>query len=78
MASYEHRQVHRIRHEWSIPGAAHGSFGAPIAEVHKAIAAAENQYRQVFGKDPSYDDWLSVWAGDDDIVLWFEQEVSGI
>ncbi|MFE3081813.1 hypothetical protein [Nocardia tengchongensis] len=77
MASYEHREVHRIRHEWRVPGAGHGGWGAAIAEVQKAIHAAENRYQQVFGKEPSFDDWLRVWAADDEIVFWFEQEVSG-
>lgn len=79
MASYAHREVHRIRHEWHVPGAEHGGWGAAVAEVQKAIHAAANRYREVFGKEssPVHDDWLRVWAGDDELILWFEQEVSG-
>ena len=76
MASYTHRDVHRIRHEWRVPGAGFGGWGAAVAEVHKAIAAAENRYREVMGREPDTDHWLRVWAADDELVLWFEQEVS--
>lgn len=74
MADYTHREVTSTRHEWRIPNAEHGGWGAAIAEVHKAIAAAENRYREIYGKDPTYDDWLRVWAADDEIVLFFVQE----
>lgn len=74
MASYIHQEVTRIRHEWRVPGAEHGGWGAAIAEVHKAIAAAEARYREIYGMAPSFGDWLRVWAADEEIVLWFEQE----
>lgn len=51
-----------------------GGHGAAVAELHKAIAAAENGYREIYGKDPTYDDWLRVWAADEDIVLFFVEE----
>ncbi|WP_405137451.1 hypothetical protein [Nocardia sp. NBC_01388] len=76
MASYEHREVQRTRYEWRVPGATYGGWGSAVAEVHKAIAAAETRYREVMGKDPTHDDWLRVWAEDDDIVLWFEYQES--
>lgn len=76
MASYTHQEVHHIRHEWRVPGALYGGWGAAIAEVHKAIAAAEIAYEKTFARKPTGDDWLRVWAGDEDVVLFFEQKVS--
>lgn len=73
--SYVHREVYRVRHEWRVPGATYSGWGAAIAEVHRAITAAERRYLEVTGREPNSDDWLRVWAGDDDIVLFFEQEV---
>lgn len=77
MADYTYRQVSHIRHEWHVPGADYGGWGSAIAEVWKAIASAENTYREVFGKEPTTDNWLRVWAADDRIVLFFEQETNG-
>ncbi len=74
MADYIYRKVIRTRHEWRVPNAQHDGRGAAIAEIHKAIASAENRYCEIYGKEPTYDDWLRVWAGDEDIVLFFEQE----
>lgn len=74
MASYTYSKIARIRHEWRVPGAAFGGFGAAIAEFHKAVAAAHSVYKTIFGSDPTHDDWLRVYAADDDVVLWFEEE----
>lgn len=74
MADYVHRVVTTRRHIWAIPNAEFGGHGAAIAEVHKAITAAENTYRTVIGKEPTHDDWLRVYAADDEILLWFDEE----
>lgn len=76
MADYTYRRVTRIRHEWRIPNASFGGHGTAIAEVHKAIASAEQRHREIHGKEPFYDDWLRVWAADEEIVLWFEEETA--
>ncbi|RBO78312.1 hypothetical protein [Nocardia puris] len=74
MASYTHRIVTNRRHIWAIPHAEYGGHGAAIAEVQKAITAAEHAYRAATGKEPAYDDWLRVYAADDEILLWFDEE----
>jgi hypothetical protein len=75
MADFVYRKTTRVRHEWAIPGATAGGHGAAVAEFYKAIASAETAYRAIFGKDPTYDDWLRFYAADDEIVLWFEEEL---
>jgi hypothetical protein len=77
MADFTYRRVTQIRHEWTLPGASPGGWGVAIAEVFKAVASAENMYAEIFGHQPTYDDWLRVYASDDAVVLWFEEEVKG-
>lgn len=74
MASYTYGTRTTIRHEWRVPGATFGSHGAAVAELHKALAAAEIYYKDVHGADPYYDDWLRIYAADDDIILFFETD----
>lgn len=74
MATYSHRTRTIVRHEWSVPGATSGGFGACIGELEKAIAAAEVTYKDLHGKAPTFDDWLRVYAADDDIILFFETD----
>jgi len=73
MADFRYGRVTRVRHEWAVPGADFGGHGAPIAEVWKAINSAETLYVEIFGKEPTYDDWLRVYAADDEIIFWFEE-----
>lgn len=75
MADYVHRIVTTRRHVWALPHAEYGGHGVAIEEFHKAIAAAEQQYRSLTGKEPSHDDWLRVWSADDEVLLWFDEEV---
>ena len=75
MASYKHRIITTRRHEWGLKNAEHGGFGVPIAEVQKAIASAQNSYETIHGRPPNDNRWLCVWAADDEIVLWFDEEV---
>lgn len=75
MADYVHRIVTTRRHIWALPDAEYGGHGVAIEELHKAFAAAEQHYRTVHGKDPRSDDWLRVWAADDEVLLWFDEEV---
>lgn len=71
MADYMSRRVRVTRYEWRIPRAEFGGPGAVVAEVYKVLSAAEVAWRGVYGKEPAYDDWLRVWAADDDVVFWF-------
>lgn len=73
--SYTYHAVTRVRHEWRVSGATCGGWGTPVAELHKALAAAETKYRDVFHVIGNlHDDWLRVYAADDEVVLWFEEE----
>ncbi|NKS29295.1 hypothetical protein GS534_00955 [Rhodococcus hoagii] len=47
-------------------------YGGAVAEVHKIVASAENQYYGDFNYRPHHDDWLRVTAEDDTIVFWYE------
>lgn len=73
MADYEHRRITTHRHEYGIKNATHGGFGVPVAEIEKAIEAAARLYTDLLGHPPRHDDWLRVWAADDEVILWFEE-----
>ncbi len=74
MASYTKR-THTIRRtEYAVPGAELHGRGVPIAELNKALAAAMIDYRAAIGEDPRHDDWVRVFASDDEIVFVLEVE----
>jgi hypothetical protein len=77
VADFTYRRKVRVRHEWRVPGATFGGHGVAVAELYKAISSAENRYIEIFGKASTYDDWLRIYAADDDILLWFEEETTG-
>lgn len=72
MATYTASEETRIRYTWRVPGATYGGHGAAVEELHKAVNAARHKYVEVHGAEPFYDDWLRVYAADDDIMLFFE------
>lgn len=72
MATYTASVETRIRYTWRVPGALYGGHGAAIEELNKAEAAARHTYIEVHGAEPYYDDWLRIYAADDDIVMFFE------
>lgn len=74
MASYEYQITTIIRHAWRVPGAAYGGHGAAIAELQEAVHAAKNTYVELHGSEPFHDDWLRVYAADDEVVLFFETD----
>lgn len=74
MAIYEKRVRIVHRYEYSVPGALPGGHGVPIAELHKAIERAEVDYKAAHGTEPRHDDWLRVFACDEEIVAVFEVE----
>ncbi|WP_342801003.1 hypothetical protein [Nocardia sp. No.11] len=74
MAIYEKRVRIVRRTEYAVPGALPGGHGVPIAELYKAIAAAEADYRATHGTEPRHDDWLRLFAYDEEIVAVLEVE----
>lgn len=72
MTAVEMRETTSTRYEFVVPGAAFGGFGAAVADVEDAIRMARLKYRGVFGSDSTFDDWLRVYAADDEIVFWFD------
>ena len=74
MATYDYHITTIVRHTWRVPGAAYGGHGAAIAEFQKAVHAARNTYVQLHGSEPLYDDWLRVYAADDEVVLFFDTD----
>ena len=51
------------------------SYGA---ELSKAFSAIYNEYEMVFGHSPKYDDTIKVVTSDDDIILYFEEEIKNV
>lgn len=78
MATYTHGTRTTVRHEWKIPGATYGGHGAAIEEVLKAISDARVAYTDLHGAEPFYDDWLRVYAADDEVVLFFETDAPAL
>lgn len=74
MADYSWGTKVTYRHEWTIPTR---YYGAAIAEIHKAIHAADNAYRAMHPKksDTYYsDDYLRVQHDDENIIIFFETD----
>lgn len=74
MADYSRRTITTVRREFVIPV---GPYGAPSAEIGKAWAAAEREYRGLYGlktEDSLADNALVFRPGDDEIVISFETE----
>lgn len=78
MATYTHGTRTTVRHEWKIPDATYGGHGAAIEEVLKAISAARVAYTDLHGAEPFYDDWLRVYAADDEVILFFETDAPAL
>ena len=74
MTNVSSRSVIQTRHEAVIPNAEYKGWGATAADVSVAVALLANRYRDIYGKDPSSDDWYRVWAVDDAVVLFFTTE----
>lgn len=77
MAIYEKRIRTIKRIEYAVPGATPGGHGVPVAELNKALAAAMVDYRAAHGADPRHDDWVRVFAYDDEVVVVLEVESVG-
>ncbi len=67
MAEYQSRVRTVTHYEWAIP--AEEPWGAAAAEIHKALAAAEQKYEELNDRAPAHDDWCAFFAGDDEIVI---------
>lgn len=78
MATYTHGTRTTVRHEWKIPDATYGGHGAAIEEVLKAISAARVAYTDLHGAEPFYDDWLRVYAADNEVILFFETDAPAL
>ena len=74
MADFTRRTVTTVREEFVIPV---GPYGAPSAEIGKAWAVAEREYRAVHGlaqDDAVADNAIVFRPGDDEIVISYETE----
>jgi hypothetical protein len=77
VADFTRRTVTTIRCEFAVPV---GPYGAPSAEIGKAWAVAEREYRTVYEltQDDSVPDNAIVFRpGDDEIVISFETKGPG-
>lgn len=75
MADYTFETVTSTVRRWTVPAAE--PWGAAAAEIGKAWAAAELDYRRHFGieqEQPLHDDALRFHVRDDEIVISFEYE----
>jgi hypothetical protein len=78
MADYTSETITRTFHRWIIPAAA--PWGAPAAEVGKAWAAAELDYRRHHGipaEQALPDDALRFHIRDEEVVIEFVTEEPG-
>jgi hypothetical protein len=78
MATYTHGTRTTVRHEWKVPGATYGGHGAAIEELLKAMSAARITYIDMTGSEPFHDDWLRVYAADDEVILFFETDAPNL
>jgi hypothetical protein len=72
VADFTRRTITTTREEFVVPV---GPYGAPSAEIGKAWAVAEREYRAVHGltaEDSVADDAIVFRPGDDEIVISFE------
>lgn len=74
MASYTYGVTTIVRHAWRVPGATYGGHGAAVGELLKAVAAAKSAYEELHGSEPWHDDWLRIYAADDEVVMFFETD----
>lgn len=74
MADYSYRERQTITHEWFIP---ERTLGVPVAEVYKALAAAERKFLEVHGRQPNHDDWCRFKGDGEEITIYFEEEPHG-
>lgn len=47
-----------------------------VSELNKATAAIVEQYQTIHGRYPEWDDAIKVVTSDDDIILYFEEDIS--
>ena len=72
MADFTRRTITTIREEFIVPV---GPYGACAAEIGKAWAVAEREYRAVHGltaEDSVADNAIVFRPGDDEIVISYE------
>jgi hypothetical protein len=69
VAEVEYRTRTAVIHEWFVPGGDARGF-------MNAWAAAEEQYKLIYGGAPEGDRWARVYRGDDGAHIRFEQEVT--
>jgi len=75
VADYTSETITRTIRRWIIPAAE--PWGAPAAEVRKAWAAAELDYRRHFGipaEQPLHDDALRFHVTDEAVVIEWQEE----
>lgn len=73
MATFTRRTVTTVRQEFAVP--TEGAYGAAAAEIGKAWAVAERDYRQHYGmrdEESLADNAIVFRPGDDEIVISFE------
>lgn len=73
MATFSRRTITTVRQEFVVP--ADQAYGAASAEIGKAWAVAEREYRQHHGlrdEEPLTDDALTFRPGDDEIVISYQ------
>lgn len=71
MTNVSASRVLQIREQVTIPGTTWKGWGATAGDMHIAIAMLENRWEAVYGSKPKSDDWFRIWAGDDEVVLFF-------
>ncbi|MFF7561933.1 hypothetical protein ACFZB4_18420 [Streptomyces pseudovenezuelae] len=73
MATFTRRTITTVRQEFVVP--AEQAYGAPSAEIGKAWALAEREYRQHHGlrdEEALADNAITFRPGDDEIVISYE------
>ncbi|MFD3310090.1 hypothetical protein [Streptomyces sp. NPDC058694] len=76
MATYSRRTITTVREEFTVPAAP--PYGAAGAEVGKAWALADREYREFHGVPEGEalpDNAISFHPGDDEIVISYEKRV---
>lgn len=68
---YEVEEIHKNKHMVRL-----NTYPQSYAsELTKAISAIFEQYKEVYEAYPKWDDAIKVIAIDDDIVLYFEEDI---
>ncbi len=77
MADFTRRTITTVRQEFVVPV---GPYGAASAEIGKAWAVAEREYRKLHGlsqDDTVADNAIVFRPGDDEIVISYDDETRG-